>query len=256
MTTLVTRNLLSQAIPQNDQFRLAKSGSSLLLSPFNGNLIMINSKIETIPDAGVSLAVTGLSNTTLYRVYAYMNGATMTLEASTTARATQAGTGIQVKSGDVTRTFVGLCYLVSGAFVDSVTQRFVRSWANDPKAGMTQTGIAGTTTSSSYAEISSSKRCEYLAFAGETGVATFDGYGTVASASAAYRSTKIYINGASVGVDSQQGYTEGQAYSTNSNNGINVHTSDEYQYFSVYLSNSNNSTSVSLTDGSLSVSII
>ena len=84
------------------QVQLTKSGSNLLLSPFAGNLITINSKVYAVPDAGITLATGGLAASTVYYVYAYDNSGTLTLEASATAYATQAGTGIRIKNGDAT----------------------------------------------------------------------------------------------------------------------------------------------------------
>ena len=79
-----------------------------MLKPEGGNLIWINGALETIPDAGVTLAPTGNAANTLYYIYAYMSGSTMMLEYSTTGYAVQTGTGVRIKTGDATRTFVGL----------------------------------------------------------------------------------------------------------------------------------------------------
>jgi len=91
--------VLEEAVIPFGQCRLAKSGSNLVLSPFKGNLITINSLAETIPDAGVTLSTGGLSPTTLYYIYAWMSSGTMTLEATTTAYATQTGTGVTSSRG-------------------------------------------------------------------------------------------------------------------------------------------------------------
>lgn len=152
------------------QCRLAKDSSNLKLSPFNGNLLTIDGKAEVIPDAGVTLSVSGLSNSTLYYVYAYMDAGVMTLEAVATAYTIGAGTGIYTKTGATTRTLVGMCYLIGGAFVDSVTQRFVRSWFNDPGIVTLSTFTANrTTTSTSFGEFASGTeiRTEFLTWSGE-----------------------------------------------------------------------------------------
>lgn len=178
------------------QCQLVKSGSNLVLNPFRGNLLTINSAVETIPDAGVTLTTSGLSNSTLYYVYAYMNSGTMTLEAVTTAYATQAGTGVMIKSGAATRTLVGMCYLTGSAFVDSATQRFVRSWFNDP--GVSGTNALATNvnvTSASFAELNSAKRVEFLTWAGESIVATISGLASPRLSAAA----RMYLG---IGLDS------------------------------------------------------
>lgn len=191
-----------QMIAPNSSFDgqciLAKSGSNLVLSPYNGNLIVINGKCEIIPDAGVSLAATGLSNTTLYYVYVYMSGSTMTLEASTTAYATQAGTGVKIKTGDETRSLVGMCYLQGGAFVDTAPARLVRSWFNDTGISGVNTTASGTTTSASAVEMSSSNRVEFLKWANEVMVASVTGTHRGSSNGAAYAGN-VGIDGTATG---------------------------------------------------------
>jgi hypothetical protein len=151
------------------QCRLQKSGANLVLSRFQGRYITIDGTPQEIPAAGVSLAPTGLVVSTLYYVYAWMNAGVMTLEASTTGHTTDATTGVEIKTGDATRTLVGMARPITGpAFNDTNLQRFVRSWFNDP-------GICGFNGSSSntafatapYAEISSAFRAEFLQWAGE-----------------------------------------------------------------------------------------
>lgn len=79
----------------------------------NGKHIQIAGEIHEIPNAGTTLGTGGLSPSTLYYVYAYDNSGTLTLEASTTAWAvsTTAGNeGMPIKSGDNSRTLVGMLY--------------------------------------------------------------------------------------------------------------------------------------------------
>ena len=152
------------------QVQLTKSGSNLLLSPYAGNLVTINSKVYAVPDAGITLGTGGLAASTVYYIYAYDNSGTLTLEASATAYATQAGTGIKSKNGDVTRTLVGLARTDgSTAWADSVTQRFVRSWFNNPGVALLNSFSADRTFSSAgYTEINSEIRIEFLVWTGET----------------------------------------------------------------------------------------
>lgn len=146
------------------QCRLAKVSANLVLSPFDGNRILINSGVETIPDAGVSLAPSGLSTNTLYYIYAYMSGSTMTLEASTTAYAIQTGTGVYTKSGDVTRTLVGM-ERATGA---TTWQGLCRSWFHDP--GYTAVGAFSTNrteSTSTFTEINSEIQTGFLVWTNE-----------------------------------------------------------------------------------------
>jgi hypothetical protein len=113
------------------QCRLAKVSSNLVLSPYKGNLITINNQYQTIPAVGISLAPTGLTANTTYYIYVYMNGVTMTLEASTTGHSTDTTSGVEIKTGDATRTLVGMGRIIAGpAWVDTAAQRFVLSWFN------------------------------------------------------------------------------------------------------------------------------
>lgn len=153
------------------QCQLTKDGANLKLSPFNGNKLIINGSVETIPDAGVTLAPTGLTVDTDYRIYAYMDGATMTLEADATVHSTQAGTGVEIKNGDATRTFVGIARTITGvAWQDDRAQRFVRSWFNPESIEMVNAFDSNKTTTSltTFVELSSTDRIEFLIFAHES----------------------------------------------------------------------------------------
>jgi hypothetical protein len=196
--------VVEEAVIPFGQCRLAKSGSNLVLSPFKGNLITINSLAETIPDAGVTLSTGGLSPTTLYYIYAWMNSGTMTLEASTTAYATQVGTGVTVKAGDATRTLVGMARTNgSTAWTDSATQRFVRSWFNDPGAALLNNFTANRSTSStSFVELNSEIRIEFLVWSGET--FQVGATGNVNAASNATVSTAIGFDGTTADDSSTQ----------------------------------------------------
>lgn len=113
------------------QCYLSKDGSNLKLAPYNGNRIFINGQLETIPSAGVTLAPTSSAADTNYYIYAYMNSGTMTLEYSTTTHATDTSTGVEIKSGDSTRTLVGFARTITGpAWVDDATRIYVLSWFN------------------------------------------------------------------------------------------------------------------------------
>jgi len=156
-------------IYNHGQCLLAKSGSNLVLSPYNGNRLIINGVQQVVPNAGVTLAPTGLSATTLYYIYAYMVSTTMTLEASTTTHARDTTTGVEIKSGDATRTLVGMAYVKTAAtFADSATQRFVRSWFNETGVGL-QNQLPGNVgyATNAFAEISAGIRCEFVSWTGE-----------------------------------------------------------------------------------------
>lgn len=162
-------DLTMTALQAHGHCRLAKSGGDLLLSRYNGKSITINGALEVIPSAGVTLAATGLTPSTLYYIYAYMNAGTMTLEASTTGHSTDSVTGIEIKTGDATRTLVGMALPITGpAWQDTTKQRFVRSWFNDQGiAGMSVFTASRATTSTSYVELNTEIRNEFLIWDGE-----------------------------------------------------------------------------------------
>lgn len=148
---------------------LQKVSSNLVLTPYNGNKRIINGVARTIPNAGVSLSASGLTPGTLYYIYSWMNGSTMTLEASTTGHSTDTTTGIEIKTGDATRTLEGMARVISGpAWADTAAQRFVRSWYNRQSAAGAGVFTANrTNTNTSFAEINTEIRSEFLVWAGE-----------------------------------------------------------------------------------------
>lgn len=151
------------------QCRLAKSGATLKLSPLNGNRLLINGVVQTIPSAGVTLAPAGLAAPATMYVYAYMASGVMTLEASTTGHSTDAATGVEIKTGDATRTLVGMARTIVGpAFQDTAAQRFVISHFN--RVDVSGAGIflsTFSTASATYVELSSTVRCEFLTWGNE-----------------------------------------------------------------------------------------
>lgn len=98
---------VSAVIPSFGQCQLVVDGTDLRLNPKNGNVLSINGNDYTIPSAGVALSASGAGASTTYNIYAYMSSGTMTLERSATATAVDAATGMTIKNGDPTRTFVG-----------------------------------------------------------------------------------------------------------------------------------------------------
>ena len=80
--------------------------TELLLSPINGGALWINGINYAIP-ASLQVSNSGLSASTKYYVYAFINSGTMTLEAVATAY-TLAANGIPQKTGDPSRTLVGV----------------------------------------------------------------------------------------------------------------------------------------------------
>lgn len=162
---------------EEDVSRLTKSGADLKLIPLNGNTLTIEGAAETIPSAGVTLAPAGLPIDTDHYIYAFMVAGTMTLEASTTGRSTDATTGVEIKTGDDTRTLVGMARTIAGpAWVDTPAQRFVISWFNRRTINAQKTSSVGLPlTSTVQIEISTAYRAEFLTWADEMPIILFTG---------------------------------------------------------------------------------
>jgi hypothetical protein len=169
------------------QCRLSKSGANLILLPVAGDKLIVNGVVCTVPSAGVTLAPTGLTPGTTYFIYATASaGAVNALVASTTAHATSSTAGqvgIEVMSGDNTRTLVGMARIITGpAWQDTYAQRFVRSWFKDP--GLACRGFLTanrTTASTSFIELNTEIRCEFLAWSNEVFHFCLSGRGFVAT---------------------------------------------------------------------------
>jgi hypothetical protein len=169
------------------------SGTQLKFSPFNGNLIKINGSLFTIPVAGIAglantsvfvngTAAQNLAASTLYYVYAFSNAGVVTADFSTTGHATSttAGNeGTEIKSGDDTRTLIGLINTTSaspGQFSDTATARYVLSWLNRRNLAVTGAGAGGATSASaSVVEIVSTLRAFFLNWADEMVLAGTNG---------------------------------------------------------------------------------
>lgn len=93
---------------------VTRSGSNLLFAPDKSNRVFCFEssvwKSKTIADAGITVACTGLSNSTDYYLYVYdsdANGTADALDLTTTAPTTQ--NGIQVKTGATSRLLIARC---------------------------------------------------------------------------------------------------------------------------------------------------
>jgi len=126
----------------------ASPSQSLVFLPRNGDLIRINGLNYHIPAAGVTTGpsncfVNGVAGSSVavgvYRVYAFIHPTLgMQLDFSATAHATSTtpgNIGTEIKSGDDTRTLVGIVQTsgtapASNSFYDNPQYRYTRSWFN------------------------------------------------------------------------------------------------------------------------------
>lgn len=192
------------------------SGTIVCLNPFNGNHVVTPAGlVEVIGSSGVcatisSLFVNGvpaqtLVAATLYYVYLFDNSGTPTLDFSTTGHATDATTGIEIKSGTATRVLVGMVYPTAGpVFVDTTANRLVASWFNrQPRQMLGAFTADRTTTNTGFVEINTEIRTTFItwgdAVQGNAAVDTLDTGGTVFSnlsidGSSAAGNTFGYVN--------------------------------------------------------------
>lgn len=195
------------------------SGTVVTLTPSNGNRLRINGLSQQVPSAGVTLANTGLSASTLYYVYASMSGGVMQLAASTTGYAVSSTDGTKVKSGDATQALVGMVYPgagTPGVFTDTPAWRGVASYFDRHTRPIAQGANFSSqgTTSGTPVEITAGVRATFLAWADEaviaqtTAVIGVSGTGNTASNQIAFDGT---VSG-----------TAGQMYSYTSGEGASA----------------------------------
>ncbi|PRZ56561.1 hypothetical protein BX589_101211 [Paraburkholderia fungorum] len=153
------------------------STTSLKLSPYNGNNVVVNGVPLQIPSAGITYTLSGLAASTVYYVYLSGTTAAPVLSVSTTGHVTGSN-GVEVKSGDPTQTLIGMVRTNSSTqFVDTYTQRFCVNWFNRRTLSCQYalpSGVNFTNTSS--AILSSTFIVEFLTWADESVFAIFDGY--------------------------------------------------------------------------------
>jgi len=124
----------------------ASPSTTVQFVPYKGDLIKINGVLYNIPAAGVSatgtnlylegVAGSSLVGSTVYAVYIFNNAGTLTLDFSATTThvtsSTPGNVGVEIKTGDDTRSFIGLVYTAASApfFYDQIQYRYTRSWFN------------------------------------------------------------------------------------------------------------------------------
>lgn len=188
------------------------NATNVALTPMNGNLIKINGGVYEIPAAGVTATITtcflngvagtSLASSTLYYAYLFaQNASTLQIDFSTTSSAvsTTAGNiGMKIKTGDNTRTLIGMAYPQTGpVFTDTQANRLVRSYFNSRRMDILGTNFGGVTnfTSTSYTEVNSpNSRVQIIMWANE--MAQVQCYCTVANVT---QNQDVYI---AVGVNS------------------------------------------------------
>jgi hypothetical protein len=175
------------------------STTSLKLSRYNGACLNINGTVRQIPAAGVTISNGSLAASTLYYVYAYMNAGVMALELSATTHATNTN-GVEIKSGDATRTLVGMIYTnASAQFVDSGAQRFCANWFNRVSKSITGAFNSVAVSSTSLVDVGAGAHAQWIAWADESFVVAMVGSSFTNTAASGSLCT-ITIDGSNTGV--------------------------------------------------------
>lgn len=197
-TTLAT--LTAASFNSSGYCRLqVDSTTALSLQRYQGSTLPIKTgstwAAMTIPSSGPSLSTSGLSASTLYRIYAFNSSGTLTLEASATAHAVDSTTGVEIKSGDATRTLVGMVLTDSSThFLDSTSNRWLINWFNRRSLDLMGTFSADRSTGSdTFAELNTEVRMNFLSWADEA--ITASGSGTL------LQSSNGQASGTALGID-------------------------------------------------------
>tara|TARA_A100001391_G_scaffold176590_2_gene139887 strand:- start:5385 stop:6650 length:1266 start_codon:yes stop_codon:yes gene_type:complete len=172
------------------------SATTLRLSPYNGSSLIIGGATQQVPSAGVSYTLSGLAASTLYYVYAFMNSGVMTLEVVATGHST-ATNGVEVKTGDSTRTLVGMVFTTgSTQFADGAANRLCANWFNR-RSLLSRANFTAprSTASGTPVELNSEIRNSFVCWGDES--TNFQCWGSVTISGAAGTQANTYI-----GVDS------------------------------------------------------
>lgn len=175
------------ALSGNGQCLLSvASTTSIVLKPYNGNCVIVNGAPLQIPLAGVSVSNGGLAASTTYFAYLSGNSTSPVLELSTTGHS-QNTNGIEIKTGDPTRTLVGLVRTsASTTFIDSVTQRHCINWFNRKNIQLAAFGASFTVSSPTQVNVSSALNLTFVTWGDEAVDVSFEG--TVTGSTTASRS--------------------------------------------------------------------
>ena len=223
---------------------LILTGGNLVLKPHKGNKLSVGGANYTVPAVGVSLASPAVASTT-YNIYAYISGGAIALEKDVATHTLDATTGVEVKSGDPSRTLVGQARSnASGVWVNSETQRFVRSWFNEEGIiGAATLGVNSNIGTTPWTEINGSYRAELLTWVNERVNVTgsYAGYDAGSPAGTLYGAV-----GADGVVYGRTGTSTGTAMSQNHGNsfGAQLNLSEGYHYLQIMGGNAGGNTPI------------
>lgn len=207
------------------------SATAIKFAPYNGDRIKVNGTIFSIPSAGIaggantSVFVNGaagqnLAASTVYYVYCFSNAGVLTFDFSTTTRATSStagNVGVEIKSGDNTRSLIGLLRTDASSQFSNFT---TLSWFNrGQKSQVLPFTTNRTTTSAGFVEINTEIRNIFISWSDNNvfyfvgGTASSSTTGTI-NAAVALDSTTILGTGTSA-TGSQANFKQAISFSGN-----------------------------------------
>lgn len=148
--------------------RLVLDNGVLAFQRVAGPYVPIAGTFEEIPDPPPTLSALGAADG-VYYIYAFMAGRILTLERSTTAWALDATYGYPIKTGDPTRTLVGLAEASGGQWFDTPQNRLVATWWNRiPRSINSMNGAFEVAINyTSLTELNTQIRCKVICWADE-----------------------------------------------------------------------------------------
>jgi hypothetical protein len=158
------------------------STTSIRLDPQDGNTIWVysgsNWRRRIIPSAGITMANTGLAANNAYFIYLYDNAGVLTMEASATAPAVDATSGLKIKTGDPTRLLVGMVKVNADTPGLFQTPGLVLSWYKRRAIAVAGTALTGppTSNSTSVVELQAAAQAKFMSWAEEAVLAQFTGW--------------------------------------------------------------------------------
>ncbi|MEN5162575.1 pyocin knob domain-containing protein [Achromobacter kerstersii] len=177
------------------------SATQCRLVPWNGNGLIVNGRQLRVPASGVNLARTGLAASTLYYVYAYDNAGAIALEGATASYAVHSD-GVRIKTGDPTRTLVGMVMMdAAGNFLYNGTNKYVTTWFNRLQSGVLEYIATGTASFNNAVQLNNG--CGCLTWAGDNIDTKCTGQTSANSSAGSYISLRIN----DVGVGGGYGYS-------------------------------------------------
>lgn len=238
-----TRN----SVPECGRFSIIGSSPAqqVRFYPYKGDVIKINGLLYQIPVAGFSglanncylngVAGSSLAASTFYYVYVWASpSAGLVLDFSTTGYATSGtpgNVGVIIKSGDDTRTLVGIVYTTTSApgsnsFNDDQVSRFVRGWFNR-RSSTFASGRTWGPFDPAGAWVNQGFGVSYVAFAGDSIALYTNGWSQAQLGSVTTGSVGFYLNGTLTGAyGTAAQFGQGNNF-TNNDCGISViHASD------------------------------